>query len=67
MFKVVDAEGDSSGTINKKEFKNLAMRLEMHLTDHRIDEIFADIKKNDSNSDANELNEEEFESALNYL
>jgi hypothetical protein len=39
----------------------------MNLTDHRIDEIFADIKKNSKSDNPNELNVQEFESALKYL
>jgi len=39
----------------------------MHLTDHRIDEIFSDLKKNSQSSLKDELNEEEFDNALGYL
>jgi Ca2+-binding EF-hand superfamily protein len=58
LFMVVDAEGDNSGSISKGEFKKLTNRLSMSLSDHRIDEIFSNLKKADDNND--DLNEEEF-------
>jgi Ca2+-binding EF-hand superfamily protein len=58
LFMVVDAEGDNSGSISKAEFKKLTNRLSMSLSDHRIDEIFSNLKKADDNND--DLNEEEF-------
>ena len=42
----------------------------MNLTDHRIDEIFADIKKGSKTTkpeELDELNEDEFEKAMSYL
>jgi Ca2+-binding EF-hand superfamily protein len=59
LFLIVDAEGDNSGSINKAKFKKLTNRLSMSLSDHRIDEIFSNIKKSDDGND--DLNEEEFE------
>jgi Ca2+-binding EF-hand superfamily protein len=59
LFWIVDAEGDNSGSISKAEFKKLTNRLSMSLSDHRIDEIFSNLKKADDNND--DLNEEEFE------
>lgn len=44
LFKAVDAEGDNSGSLSKAEFKILSKRLNMNLSDHRINEIFASFK-----------------------
>lgn len=41
LFKAVDCEGDGSNSINIEEFKNLARRLGIVLTNHSCYEIFA--------------------------
>jgi Ca2+-binding EF-hand superfamily protein len=43
LFRALDYEGNRDGFVNKDEFARYAKRLGMNLTDHRIDEIFADI------------------------
>ena len=64
LFKVFDA--DKSGKISLDEFKLLTKRLSMTLSDHRIREIFTSVKGEEINYNQ-ELNEKEFEKALNYL
>jgi Ca2+-binding EF-hand superfamily protein len=68
IFKAIDQEGDKSGSISKYEFSSLARRLGINLTIHRINEIFAYIKKqyNDERNDE-DLDEKEFDMALKYL
>ena len=68
LFTMLDQEGNQDGTINEKEFQTLATRLGFKLSPHRIKEIFADVKgrKSRGTLDA-QLNEKEFEHALNYL
>ena len=67
LFKMVDQEGDNSGTISEQEFYTLTRRLSLSLSSHRITEIFAKIKGGKSKTDDNELNEAEFQKALDYL
>lgn len=67
LFIAVDKEGDSSGSISKQEFDSVAKKLNINLTKHRINEIFASIKKGSGNSNEEELNEEEFGKAMKYL
>jgi len=68
LFKAIDEVGDKSGTISEKEFQILANRLGMKLSDHRIKEIFSKIKGKKTRGMADEeLNEKEFEQALDYL
>lgn len=43
MFKAIDEDG--SGSISKTEFNTLARRLGMNLSAHRVNEIFASLKK----------------------
>jgi len=64
LFKVFDS--DKSGKISLEEFKLLTKRLNMTLSDHRIKEIFTSVKGDDINY-SQELNEKEFEKALDYL
>ncbi len=52
MFKAVDR--DESGSISKEEYSIVARRLGMNLSKHRVNEIFASLKSEDSD----ELNEE---------
>ena len=66
LFNLVDMEGDSSGGISKDEFKRLLLKLHMNLSDHRITEIFAKVKKDERRS-INELDVEEFEAAIKYV
>lgn len=58
---------DGSGSINKTEYNNLAKRLGMNLSEHRINEIFASIKKNHAETDDDGLNKKEFGLAMKYL
>ena len=67
VFVATDREGDSSGSISKQEFSALARRLNINLTDHRVNEIFASLKKGGSGTNDEELTEDEFASALQYL
>ena len=67
VFVATDREGDSSGAISKQEFTALARRLNINLTDHRVNEIFASLKKGGTSENDEELTEEEFASALQYL
>ena len=64
LFNVFDS--DKSGKISLDEFKLLTKRLNMTLSDHRIREIFTSVKGDEINYNQ-ELNEKEFEKALNYL
>lgn len=64
LFKVFDS--DKSGKISLDEFKLLTKRLNMTLSDHRIKEIFTSVKGEEINY-SQELNDKEFEKALNYL
>jgi hypothetical protein len=63
MFKAFNT--DNSPGISKTEYGNVARRLGMNLSAHRINEIFASIKQ-DPNADE-ELNEAEFGKAMRYL
>jgi Ca2+-binding EF-hand superfamily protein len=54
MFKAVDRDG--SGSISKEEYTVIARRLGMNLSSHRVNEIFASLKSEDSD----ELNQEQF-------
>lgn len=67
VFVATDRDGDSSGSISKQEFSALARRLNINLTDHRVNEIFAALKKGSSGDNDEELNEEEFGEAIQYL
>jgi len=58
---------DGSGAINKTEYNNLAKRLGMNLSEHRINEIFASIKKNHAETSDDGLNKKEFGLAMKYL
>ena len=64
MFKAIDADGSNS--ISKEEYGVLSRRLGMNLSEHRINEIFASIKKGKSGKDES-LNEAEFQKAMSYL
>lgn len=50
MFKAIDEDGTNS--ISKQEYGILAKRLGMNLSEHRINEIFANIKKGSAKDDA---------------
>jgi len=68
LFQILDNEGDKSGTISEQEFQVLANRLGLNLSPHRIKEIFAKIKGTKVTESAeHELNEKEFEKALEYV
>lgn len=68
MFKMIDEDG--SGKVSKQEFAGFCNRMGMSLTEHRITEIFANVKKQSKNpqaKDDSELNMEEFTLAHNYV
>ena len=70
LFDLCDSEGDSSGQISKSEFKNLAKRLNFNLSDHRISEIYSKIKLMKiagADPSSEELNQQEFEKAIDYI
>jgi hypothetical protein len=67
VFVATDREGDSSGSISKQEFAALARRLNINLTDHRVNEIFANLKKSSGGNSDEDLTEDEFAKALQYL
>eukprot|EP01017_Pseudomicrothorax_dubius_P032846 TRINITY_DN433_c0_g4_i1.p1 TRINITY_DN433_c0_g4~~TRINITY_DN433_c0_g4_i1.p1 ORF type:complete len:602 (+),score=126.29 TRINITY_DN433_c0_g4_i1:109-1914(+) len=67
LFKMVDMANNGDGSIDKREFSILATRLGNSLSDHRINEIFAEIKKKNQNADQEKLDEDEFEEGLKYL
>ena len=68
LFIMLDREGDMNGYISESEFQTLAARLGLKLSDHRVKEIFAKVKVNKpKNTTQYELNEKEFEQALEYL
>ena len=68
LFQAIDEAGDKSGTISEMEFQLLVNRLGMKLSDHRIKEIFAKVKRNKTKGiSGQDLNEKEFEQALDYL
>ena len=68
LFQMLDQEGNKVGTVNEKEFQGLANRLGMKLSQHRIKEIFAKVKGSKAKTTNElELNEKEFEQALDYL
>ena len=55
MFVLTDT--DHSGTIAKEEFAILSKRMGMNLSSHRINEIFANLKKGeDINNNTNTIN-----------
>ena len=41
LFILTDQEGDGNGLISKSEFKTMIWRLQIKLSEHRIDELFA--------------------------
>ena len=47
MFKAIDKDG--SGSISKEEYSILSRRLGMNLSEHRVNEIFASLKKEGGN------------------
>jgi ABC-type multidrug transport system fused ATPase/permease subunit len=66
LFKMIDMAGNGNGTVDKQEYGVLATRLGNQLSEHRITEIFAEVKKK-SGSTTLELDEDEFTEALKYL
>lgn len=66
LFALIDL--DHSGTISMEEFKMCTVRLGFQLNEHRIMEIFSKCKKGSSkDTDYQELKEEEFKLALDYV
>ena len=70
LFRLVDQAGDGNWKISQEEFSLLATRLRIKMSEHRIKEIFAKIRGH-SNENMNieeyELDQSEFELALDYL
>lgn len=67
LFNMVDAAGDSSGSISETEFSTLAGRLGLKLSPHRVKEIFAKVKGQKADASNQDLNVDEFDKALTYL
>jgi hypothetical protein len=66
LFRLSDMDGN--GFIGMEEFKILAKRLGMPLTEHRTNEIFTSVLEKDSQNQIEmKLNEKDFEIAFNYL
>jgi len=66
LFRLSDMDGN--GYIGMEEFKIMAKRLGMPLTEHRTNEIFTSVlEKNNQNNLEMKLNEQDFEIAFNYL
>jgi hypothetical protein len=64
LFGLVDLDGN--GTVSLQEFTMCCNRLGLPLGEHRIMEVFSVVKKG-KKSDDQELDEEEFKLALDYL
>lgn len=70
LFLLVDQEGDGNGSIGKSEFRTMAWRLQIKLSDHRIDELFAAAasqRKRGASKREIELNQREFKEAMKYI
>eukprot|EP01017_Pseudomicrothorax_dubius_P036777 TRINITY_DN5298_c0_g1_i3.p1 TRINITY_DN5298_c0_g1~~TRINITY_DN5298_c0_g1_i3.p1 ORF type:complete len:314 (+),score=36.93 TRINITY_DN5298_c0_g1_i3:1-942(+) len=66
FFNLCDMNGNGNGLIDKSEFATLSLRLGNNLSEHRINEIFCEVKKSQNKTNM-ELNLEEFEKAIGYL
>eukprot|EP01017_Pseudomicrothorax_dubius_P029129 TRINITY_DN3508_c0_g4_i1.p1 TRINITY_DN3508_c0_g4~~TRINITY_DN3508_c0_g4_i1.p1 ORF type:complete len:195 (-),score=58.52 TRINITY_DN3508_c0_g4_i1:49-633(-) len=66
LFRLIDMTGNSNGFVDKGEFTVMCRRLGNELSQHRVNEIFTEVKKH-SNSKDTEMNVEEFDQALMYL
>jgi hypothetical protein len=74
LFTMVDMFGNRNGLMDRIEYGVLANRLGLPMSEHRITEVFAEIKKNAKEEESGdgepkglELNEEEFIESLQYL
>ncbi|KAL4434859.1 hypothetical protein ABPG74_021198 [Tetrahymena malaccensis] len=71
IFFSIDSNGDGNGSISMEEFCNFLRRTGIQMSEHRVNELFATIKKNrragNKQSDSNDLNYEEFEEAYQYI
>ena len=71
LFVLVDQEGDGNGYISKSEFKTMIWRLQVKLSDHRIDELFAAAASkraiHEQDKGEFELNQREFQEAMKYI
>jgi hypothetical protein len=70
VLKLLDRAGDGNGTVSVEEFGILAKRLGTPLSEHRIREVFTNIKAGTIINDATEsldLNADEFADATQYL
>ncbi len=56
LFQLIDMDGDNSGGVSKEEFKALMAKLNIEITDHRVAEIFARCKSQQSKNET-ELDE----------
>ena len=66
LFHILNKVGGGTGKISPKQFKILADRLGIKLTDHRINEIFAKVKGGAGGGKL-ELNAKEFQKSIVYL
>jgi len=55
LFQLTDKMGDSSGGISVPEFEMLMNKMNMHMTTHRINEIFSRCKSKTSSKPSDEL------------
>ncbi|KAL4483285.1 hypothetical protein ABPG72_007927 [Tetrahymena utriculariae] len=71
VFFSIDSNGDGNGTISMEEFCSFLRRTGISMSEHRVNELFATIKKNrragNKSTDGNDLNYEEFEEAYQYI
>lgn len=51
---------DGSGALSKEEFTVFQRRIGYRLSVHRINEIFANLKKDSKNKENKDINQEEF-------
>jgi len=50
VFNLADSKGDGNGAVDSKEFKMILSVVGLELTDHKIIEVFAKVKKDPSTS-----------------
>eukprot|EP01017_Pseudomicrothorax_dubius_P049595 TRINITY_DN9242_c0_g1_i2.p1 TRINITY_DN9242_c0_g1~~TRINITY_DN9242_c0_g1_i2.p1 ORF type:complete len:368 (+),score=61.09 TRINITY_DN9242_c0_g1_i2:66-1169(+) len=67
LFRLIDLSGDGNGYISKGEFAITSRRLGNDLSEHRINEIIAEVKKKSLSTETNDLDPIDFEQAISYL
>ncbi|KAL4495275.1 hypothetical protein ABPG73_022320 [Tetrahymena malaccensis] len=71
IFYSIDSLGNRDGTVSIQEFCNFLRRTGINMSQHRVNELFATIKKNRKSAlrkfEDNDLNLEEFEEAYKYI